>query len=359
MSITIYKDSKFNDKKITLKANNYPTVPGLGNDEISSIKVEKGSYVELFRDTGYRGNSIFLFEGEYSKLPGWNDEVSSLKVKNLNGPAELYPLVEFYEDDNYGGFKQSLAATGQNDKYDFPFFKNDSISSLRIPKGVKVSLYDKKGLVGDHKEFGPDIGIPSLGVYGYNDKVSSVQLTRPGLEVIDVDFSDQELLETGSPVTIESLSKNYTDQTNTANISLERRLSKSVTRTWSESIARGFSISVSVTVKKKFFNVDTEIEIAISSHFEKTTTIGGSETETDTFVFKKGLSVTLPPHSITTASIILTPKKYQVTAKYTLRIMGTDTLLTEYATIIIDDYLEGVAEISNSPITDVALEQHD
>ena len=64
----------------------------------------------------------------------------------------------------------------------------------------------------------------------------------------------------------------------------------------------------------------------------------------------------MPPKSVGKVSIMLTPKKYKVTARYTFQLEGTDKIDTQEAEIFIETYQKGEAIIQSEPIPGDVLE---
>lgn len=67
----------------------------------------------------------------------WNDKISSIKVEESGGDN----LACFYQENNYNGYKQCLGVGN------YPFvadvgINDDDISSLKVPDGLTVSLYE-------------------------------------------------------------------------------------------------------------------------------------------------------------------------------------------------------------------------
>ncbi|MEH0154464.1 beta/gamma crystallin-related protein [Limibacter armeniacum] len=347
MGVTVFKHTNFKGSKKVLDKGEYPTI-GIGNDVMSSLKIAPGYFVHLYKDSGFRGSHIVLFQGDYASLPGWNDKVSSMKI--FEHDAKLFPLVSFYEHSQYQGFEQNLAGTGESTDYNFPFFKNDSISSLKVPHGVNVVLYKDSRLRGSSREFGPG-EYPNLKVYGFNDVVSSVKILRPELELVGIEYTNEEVLPNGNPIGISDSTVNGTDIEQETSLTLEKELTKSTTRSWSNSTLVGITVSTTATVGIEKGPISAEISQTISTTLENTFTIGEEETKSETSKFTKTITITIPPRSVGEAQIILTPKKYKVDAIYAFVIKGTKDKIYQKVTIEIDDFQQGEAEIYARPIS--------
>jgi predicted chitinase len=80
--------------------------------------------------------------------------------------------VTVYDDSQYQGFAQTL----NSGKYDWGQIHNDTISSLRVPNGMKVTLYNDTHFQGKSKIFTQDT--PYVGD-DFNDITSSI-VVEPG-----------------------------------------------------------------------------------------------------------------------------------------------------------------------------------
>mmetsp|Transcript_903 Transcript_903/g.1097 ORF Transcript_903/g.1097 Transcript_903/m.1097 type:complete len:351 (+) Transcript_903:150-1202(+) len=339
--VIVYKDSRYRGTRKELGVGVYPTSP-TGNDNISSVKVDRGFYALMYQHTGFRGACLPLFEGNYSSLPGWNDKISSIEVKEHN--IDVFPLVHFYEHSNYGGFNQVLAGTGQSTKFNMPFFKNDSISSLKVPEGITVVLYKDSNYRGSSKRFAAG-DYPSLGVYGWNDKASSVEIISADLELVHIQYDTPVSVPNGNPIAISSSTRNDTDIEHQDQVQLHRSENRTVTRSWTNSTMVGTTISVSSKVGVSG-PISAEVSSTISTTLQNTFTVGESESVSQTVTFTKSLNVAVPPHSIAEATVMLTPQKYSVNAIYTFRVKGTDRTVTQECLIEIDDFHQAEATIT-------------
>lgn len=58
---------------------------GLPNDSLSSLKVPEGTVVTMYKDEGFRGDSMTVTGDQRTMVPsGWNDIASSLVIENRN-----------------------------------------------------------------------------------------------------------------------------------------------------------------------------------------------------------------------------------------------------------------------------------
>lgn len=161
-------------------STNLMRVLGLPTDRIASLKVPPGVQVTLYDHSAYGGVSE-RFTGDVPKLGKMNGLTSALKAefteaatgKTASEAASGIFFTVYLREDLVGPrFKVEVPAGLVDDaalrKLGIP---NDSIGSLDIPAGVRVTLYDHKGYGGEHRTF--EGKVPSLGIM--KDTTSSLK----------------------------------------------------------------------------------------------------------------------------------------------------------------------------------------
>jgi len=336
MAITIYEHANFKGKKDNLKTGDYPTlkanpairptihgvdsVPTIGIDRLSSVKVEPGTYAEFFITQGFRDGSFILFEGDYPNFGSQNDRIDAIKV--FDHDEEIFPIIEFYEGHNFTSFQQNLAGTGQVTNFDSPFFRQDVFSSVKVPKGVTVTLFR------DQFQKGPSLTLepgdyPNLGIFGFSNVVSSLQIRQSNLEVTNIEYVSLATKD-GEPVLIDSIAQNGSNLEQQVNLSLETTYEETFTRSFSNSTLFGLEISTTTSAGVEFGPLSASIEQTITTTFENTFTFGKEESKTKTINISKELSINIPPGNIARAVMTLTPQQATIEAIYTLRLKGTN-----------------------------------
>ncbi|MPM45834.1 hypothetical protein SDC9_92526 [bioreactor metagenome] len=94
----------------------------------------------------------------------FNDKTSSIIVEKLSTNA-----VQIYSDANYQGNVQQLKPGYYN--INQLSIGNDTLSSIKIPRGFVVRLYEDANFKGNYVTLRNDV--PYIGDY-FNDKVSSI-----------------------------------------------------------------------------------------------------------------------------------------------------------------------------------------
>jgi len=178
--VVVYEDCYFKGQRAVLGEGSYRNYKlGIGNDEISSIKVPLGWAVTVFEHDNFQGNSL-TFNGTIDCLPpSWNDRISSIRVSrksDYNGydnSSNNDDQVIVYRDCY---FKSESKAFGEGNFRDHELgVGNDKISSLKIPRGWIVTVYENNNFEGASKVFTHTVEcVPQ----GWNDRISSMSVSR-------------------------------------------------------------------------------------------------------------------------------------------------------------------------------------
>ncbi len=164
--ITIYKDASYGGSSLQLDPGAYDLGKlSLGSDQISSLKIPKGLKVTLFENGNFSGRSkIFMQDTPYVG-DDFNDIASAIKVEIDLG------RVSIYGDANFTGSAQEMG----EGNYDVNglIIGTDKLSSLKVPKGIKVTLFENGGYSGRSKVFTQDT--PYVGD-DFNDITSSIKI---------------------------------------------------------------------------------------------------------------------------------------------------------------------------------------
>jgi hypothetical protein len=128
------------------------------------------------------------------------DVTIDLKFAIFTGDALPGSKVLIYSDENYQGASQELV----EGNYDINSLTigNDTLSSLKIPQGIKVTLYEHAGFSGRSKMFTEDT--PWVGD-DFNDLTSSIKVEKTSIDSIDIEVNT-DYLEKLSETAISSIS---------------------------------------------------------------------------------------------------------------------------------------------------------
>src|SRR5438270_8289181 len=140
-NVTIYSDSNYGGKSQQLSIGKYDVGDlTIGNDALSSLKVTSGLKVTLYQNEAYGGNAMICVQDTPNVGKSVNDTASSIVVE-----ADPSPKVIVYADSNYEGWSQELAVGS----YETLTIGNDALSSLIVPSGYRVTLYQNSGFTGN------------------------------------------------------------------------------------------------------------------------------------------------------------------------------------------------------------------
>lgn len=174
--VTIFEHINFEGKSKELSEGNYDMNElGIGNDQLSSFKVPQGFRVTLYEHEKFQGKCK-SFVADCSSVNTFNDITSSIKV-------EL--IASIFKDANYGGERRYLSVGD----YDVARITlgNDQVSSLKVPEGLKVTLYEHEKFGGRSKSFTSDT--PFVGD-DFNDLTSSIKVEKVKVRTKNTEYAE-------------------------------------------------------------------------------------------------------------------------------------------------------------------------
>jgi hypothetical protein len=202
LSFSIYTEDSKDAYASNLSHYYAPISDQTWNDKISSLKVGEEIRVILFKDSNFHGSYITFDATDgtgsarnyipYLSDIGWNDKISSLTMKLYQRDVGPFDVI-LYEHDNYEGSYLVFTYKNQHQdqnllnltrfRTDNQDYWNDKLSSFKVGQNVRITLYDNINCV----ESEPYIYIqgtergnayrPSLSDDGWNDRVSSIELS--------------------------------------------------------------------------------------------------------------------------------------------------------------------------------------
>ncbi len=181
--VTLYRDTEFRGTSVTIHDDvSYLGDTRIGNDSLSSIRVSPGCRVWIYRDANFEGRSVALDrdERELGRTAIGNDQASSLQV-NCRGGDAGYPGgggyersgVTLYADSEFRG--RSVTLDRDESYLGNTAIGNDSVSSIRVPRGCRARLFADSEFRGRSIELDRDenfLGDTAIG----NDSVSSIEV---------------------------------------------------------------------------------------------------------------------------------------------------------------------------------------
>lgn len=141
----------------------------IGNDELSSVKVLKGVWILLFEHSNFNGRSLLLTQDateDFMMGKDFNNVASSMIVGSADTPL---PEVTLFDGDREDAFKKLTPGA-------YPLLEagNNMLSSIDIPRGLKVTLYENAGYEGRSMEITKSVGTDFLTKYEFDNLTSSV-----------------------------------------------------------------------------------------------------------------------------------------------------------------------------------------
>ncbi len=167
--VTIYQDDYAGEVKSFEPGYYYVNELGIGNDELSSVKVLPGVWVLLFDGNNYSGRSLLLTENTSADFIAGRDFdniTSSMIVGKTNDPL---PLVTLYQEDFSAPLKKLSPG-----EYPLLEIGNNTVSSIEIPRGLRVTLYDEGAYGGKSLTLTKSLRADVFKSLGFNDVTSSV-----------------------------------------------------------------------------------------------------------------------------------------------------------------------------------------
>ena len=166
--VIIYTDVNYTGiNQILLEGSYDVNNMGVPNDSIRSVKVSPGYRVLLYEDANFQGKKLTLERDS----PNLNTTTSSLKVEKI---ANLQFPVNVFTGINYTGSSNGFI----EGKYDINSLgvPNDSIKSIKVASGYKVTLYEDANFQG--KTVIIDKDKASLDDVGFSGKTSGIKIER-------------------------------------------------------------------------------------------------------------------------------------------------------------------------------------
>ncbi|MDE1463345.1 beta/gamma crystallin-related protein [Spartinivicinus poritis] len=178
--VTAYQHCKFKGYRSSLRPGYYNLQQlrqlGIKNDDISSFSVPRGYEVTLYEHDNFKGRSITLQSSDKCLVNnGFNDKLSSLVVRKVSysWPITSKPPATVYQHCNFDGYGVRLAPGHYNLRQLRGLgIRNDDLSSIRVPYGVSVTLYEHDNFRGRAWRLNSDTSC--LVSRGANDQVSSI-----------------------------------------------------------------------------------------------------------------------------------------------------------------------------------------
>ncbi|MCX4241083.1 beta/gamma crystallin-related protein [Paraliomyxa miuraensis] len=172
--VVLFQHQNFGGNSQRLEVGEYDVRQlSIGNDVVTSLRVLPGYEVTLYENAGFSGNSRTYSADTAYIGSDFNDKTSSVIVRRAQAAKPPVIPAELFSDTNFGGRKQTLAV-GRYDHHQLSI-GNDTVSSLRVAPGYRVTLYEHGGFTGRTKAF---TGDASFVGGDFNDTTSGVVVEK-------------------------------------------------------------------------------------------------------------------------------------------------------------------------------------
>jgi hypothetical protein len=179
---TLYADCDFSGNALRLQPGTYTGEQlGLLKFDISSVELGNNLRLRVFLNSQYPSGTSSTITSDMNCLAyNMNDRIGALIVEETGyGQQNNYPdeKVVLYTDANYKGQSVSLPV-GTWYNMEQAGFINDALSSIRIPQGYKVILYENPNTTGRSTTLTASRTDLSSGFGNWNDRVSSIVISK-------------------------------------------------------------------------------------------------------------------------------------------------------------------------------------
>lgn len=181
--VQLFADCRYEGNGLRLEPGRYTGENlGLFRNALRSLRIPSGYTVRIFSNDNFSGNSTVFTSDEECLAYPQRDKAGSLIVERRGGSA--YPgggfppvtNVTIYTDAAYRGQSAVLLPGTYGSMAEAGGFPEKALSSLQIPPGYKVILYDQPGLRGRSITLTESRSSFSLGTW--NDRAVSIAVYR-------------------------------------------------------------------------------------------------------------------------------------------------------------------------------------
>ncbi len=283
------------------------------NDKCLYIAIKEGYKSIIYKDKGLSGNQIELYPGVHDLEPlGWDKEISSFEIQLDSSNDQR---ITVYGDKNFENWSQEFEV-GEFDKHQL--VKNDDIDSIKIPTGLKVTLYKDDGFSGKEKTLFSEC--ENLDDYGMGGNISSLKVERSVYEITSIIWDIDNII-------IEEIIPEYAIEANYQNCSEEEdnpvEINKTIEYTHTDTVSfeweSGHMISNTVTLSAggtfKAIELSAEYSLTIETSYSVL------EGEENSEVISDSESLTYSLNALTSKKAVIHVNKtycrVPFTAKYT------------------------------------------
>lgn len=176
-----YTDCNFKGNKLSLLPGRYTGEElGLFRKTIGSLQLPAGLTVRVYEDDNLTGRSESFNSGFDCISFSWRNRISSIVVEDRggwnNGSTPVATELILYSDANYKGQSVTLLPGTYHTMAAANGFPERALSSIQIPPGYRVVLYDQPNLRG--KSYTLTASRSSFSLTSWNDRAMSIAVYR-------------------------------------------------------------------------------------------------------------------------------------------------------------------------------------
>jgi hypothetical protein len=179
---TFYTECDFRGNAMRLMPGTYSgTKLGLMKNSIASIQVPSALRVKAYSSENMFGSSSLLTDDVNCLDQNLRNRIASLVVEYRSGAGNNQQQggneqVIIYADDNYQGQSATLLPGNYGTMAAAGSFPNDAVSSVYVPQGYRVVLYELENFGG--KKYTLTASRSSFFLTNWNDKTSSIAVYK-------------------------------------------------------------------------------------------------------------------------------------------------------------------------------------
>jgi hypothetical protein len=189
--LTLYTDINFSGRAVTVQGATRDLVALGFNDRASSIVIASGRW-EVCVDADFRGHCEFFERGEYARIDGWNDNISSVREVGGRGEQrghgeqqERWHGEQWQQDrgrDERGRDERGRDERGRDER--------DERRRGELGRGAMLELFSQPNFSGARMSLSRDAH--NLSAFDFNDRATSIVVQGGQWEVcVHADFGGQ------------------------------------------------------------------------------------------------------------------------------------------------------------------------
>ncbi len=177
----LYTDCNFKGNKLSLLPGRYTGAElGMFRKTVGSLQLPAGLTIKVYDGDNFNGASETYSSGIDCMSFSWRNRISSMIVEDRgnwgsNGNTTVNELI-LYTDAGYKGQSVTLLPGTYSTMAAANGFPEKALSSIQIPQGYRVVLYDQPNLRG--KSISLTASRSSFIMSGWNDRAASIAVYR-------------------------------------------------------------------------------------------------------------------------------------------------------------------------------------